>query len=79
MNNILKNTRLSTVHVFLFLGHGENHQIPLAQGAAEDSVRLLLTKNLTHSLSCPGCQMRGLTNCKCVLETGDVNTLYDKA
>ena len=32
---------------------------PPAGDGAEDSVRLVLTKNLTRSFSCPWCQVHG--------------------
>ena len=35
--------------------------MPPTQGGAEGSVRLLLTKNLACSISCPNCQVRGIS------------------
>ena len=43
-----------------YLGTEKNLQIkPQAQGGAEGSVRLLLTKYPARSFSCPGCQVNG--------------------
>ena len=51
------------VEYTFFLGRGEYHQItaPALGGAEEGSIRLLLTKNPTRSVSCPICQVRSLS------------------
>ena len=46
----------SLLFIPFFCEHEENRQImPSAQGVAEDSVRVLVAKNPTHSFSCQVC------------------------
>ena len=56
-----KDFMIKNTSYFVWAGREDNQIPPPAQGGAEGSVRLLLTKNPTHSFSCLSCQVRGLS------------------
>ena len=49
------------LYIYFWASLEYHRMTPPTHSGAEDSVRLLLTRNLAHSFSCPWCQIHGIS------------------